>query len=66
MAHDDLNLLEAQIPTSSTGKNKSKASAPKDLVEKLLSYYQNGKYRDAEKLALSFTKSSPATHLAGK
>ena len=55
----ELNSFEVQLSTKNQKQNVVTISPPRELLNNLLECYQNGKYGDAEKLALSITKKFP-------
>ncbi len=59
-AQQGLDALRQQYATATT------QNPPQELLHKLLNHYQNGRYNDAEKLALSITQSFPKHQTAWK
>ena len=59
VAREVLNTLEAQLAPSPQIENVDSASPSQNQLNSLLEYYQNGRFGDAEKLALSITQKYP-------
>ncbi|MBD92189.1 MAG: hypothetical protein CME56_04600 [Halieaceae bacterium] len=51
--------LEAQLSPKNRNPNTTAVSPPQELVNSLLGHYQNGRFNDAEKLAISITQEFP-------
>jgi tetratricopeptide (TPR) repeat protein len=58
-AKDKLNTLESQLAFKTQIKNVNSANPSQEQLSSLLKYYQNGRFNDAEKLAVSITKEFP-------
>ncbi len=56
---DRLNSLEIQITSKTQKTNTARLSPPKELLDSLLENYKNGRFNDAEKLAISITQDFP-------
>jgi len=56
---DSLNSLEAQLSPKTQIENVNSASPSQQQLKSLLEYYQNGRFSDAEKLAVSITNEFP-------
>jgi predicted TPR repeat methyltransferase len=65
-AKDKLNTLESQLAFKTQIKNVNSANPSQEQLNSLFEYYQTGRYRDAEKLAISITKKFPNHQLAWK
>ena len=63
---DRLNSLEVQISSRTQKADTTILSPPKELLDSLLGYYQNGRLSDAEKLALEITQDFPKHQFAWK
>ena len=61
-----LNNLEAQLAPKIQTDNVNSASPPQELLNSLLGHYQNGRFSDAEKLAVSITNEFPQHQFAWK
>jgi Flp pilus assembly protein TadD len=59
VAGEKLNALESQLASINQTENVDSASPSPQQLSSLLEYYQNGRYGDAEKLALSVTQEFP-------
>ncbi len=66
MGGDRLNSFEAQFSPKSQNPNTAGVSPPQQLLDNLLGYYQNGRFVDAEKLAVSITNDFPENQFAWK
>ncbi len=51
--------LEAQLSSKNRNPNTTTVSPPQELLNSLLGHYQNGRFNDAEKLAISITQEFP-------
>ncbi len=58
VAEEKLNVLEAQLAPK-PNRNVDSASPSQEQLSSLLEYYQNGRFGDAEKLAVSITNEFP-------
>tara|TARA_B100001057_G_scaffold491894_1_gene583130 strand:+ start:150 stop:2546 length:2397 start_codon:yes stop_codon:yes gene_type:complete len=56
---DQLNLLKAQLDFISHDDYSDSVSPSQQQVDNLVAHYQNGRFSDAEKLALSITEEYP-------
>jgi len=63
---DRLNSLEAQLSSKTEKPNTAGVSPPKELLNSLLGHYQNGRFDDAENLAISITQDFPEHQFAWK
>jgi tetratricopeptide (TPR) repeat protein len=59
VAREKLNVLEAQLASINKQENVSRLSSSQQQLSNLLEHYQNGRFGDAEKLAVSFTQEFP-------
>ena len=59
VAGEKLTTLEAQLAAKTKPKNANSISPSLQQLSNLLRYYQNGRYGDAEKLAVSITQEFP-------
>ena len=59
VTEEKLNTLEAQLASKTKPENTSNISPSQQQLSSLLEYYQNGRYSDAEKLAVSITQEFP-------
>ena len=59
VAGEQLNALEAQLAPQTQIENVSSASPSKKQLNRLLEFYQKGRFDDAEKLAVSITNEFP-------
>ena len=66
VAEEKLNNLEAQLAPKIQTENVNSASPPQELLNSLLGHYQNGRFSDAEKLAVSITNEFPQHQFAWK
>ncbi len=66
VAEEKLNNLELQLAPKIQTKNVNSASPPQELLNSLLWYYQNGRFDDAENLAISITQDFPKHPFAWK
>ena len=51
--------LEAQLSSKNRNPDTTTVSPPQELLNSLLGHYQNGRFNDAEKLAISITQEFP-------
>ena len=63
---DRLNSLEAQLSPKTHNPTTARLSPPQELLNNLLGHYQNRRYSDAEKLAVSITQEFPKDQFAWK
>ena len=63
---DRLNSLEAQLPPKTQIENVNSASPSQQQLNSLLEYYQNGRFSEAEKLAVEITQAFPRHQFAWK
>ena len=56
---EKLNALEAQLSPKTQKPNTESVSPPQELLDSLIGHYQNGRFSDAEKLAISITQEFP-------
>ena len=61
-----INYLEVQLFSKIQKSTTEKACPPQELLDSLLSYYQKGRYRAAEKLSLEITQDYPEDQFAWK
>ncbi len=54
-----LNNLKVLLSSKNINSNTTTVSPPQELLSSLLEHYQNGRFSDAEKLALSITNKFP-------
>jgi predicted TPR repeat methyltransferase len=66
VAENKLNKLEAQLVPKIQIENVSMASPSPQKLNKLLEYYQNGRFSDTEKLSLEITQDFPKHQFAWK
>ena len=59
MAEEKLNNLEEQLAPEIKTEIVNSASPSQQQLKSLLQYYQNGRFHDAEKLAVSITNEFP-------
>ena len=59
VAGEKLNVLEAQLASINEQENVSRLSPSQAQLSSLLEHYQNGRFGDAEKLAISITHEFP-------
>ena len=59
VAGEKLNALEAQLASINQTENVDRASPSQTQLSSLLEHYQNGRYDDAEKMALLITQEFP-------
>ena len=63
---EKLNVLEAQLSPKSEKPNATRVSPPQEQLSSLLEQYQNGRFNEAEKLAVSITNEFPTHQFAWK
>ena len=63
---DRLNFFEVKLSTNTQKQNTKRLSPPKKIRNSLLEHYQNGRFSDAEKLALEITQDFPKHQFAWK
>ena len=66
VAGEKLNALEAQLASIYQTENINSVSPSQQQLESLLEHYQNGRYDDAENMALSITQEFPENQFAWK
>ena len=66
LAGERLNSLEAQLASKKEDNSISSVSPSQEQLNSLLAHYQNGRYNDAEQLALSLTQEFPKHQFAWK
>jgi tetratricopeptide (TPR) repeat protein len=66
VAGEKLNILEAQLTSINETADFSRASPSKVQLNSLIECYQNGRFGDAENLAISLTKQFPEHQLSWK
>ena len=66
VAEEQLNVLEEQLASINKEENVDSLSPSQQRLSNLLEHYQNGRYGDAEKLALSLTNDFPKHHFGWK
>ena len=59
VAEEKLNVLEAQLASLNKQETVGSLSPSQEQLSSLLEYYQNGRFDDAEKLAVSITNEFP-------
>jgi len=59
VAEEKLNNLKTQLAPKIQAENVNSAKPPEELLSSLLGHYQNGRFNDAEKLAVSITNEFP-------
>ena len=59
VAEEKLNNLEVQLASKIQTENVNIANPPQELLNSLLGHYQNGRFNDAGKLAVSITNEFP-------
>ena len=59
LAAEKLNVLESQLASVSKQENVSRLSPSQQQLSNLLEHYQNGRFADAEKFAVSITQEFP-------
>ena len=63
---EKLNNLEAQLAPQNQTENVKSASPSQEQLSSLLELYQNGRFSDAEKLAISMTREFPKHEFSWK
>ena len=63
---EGLIFLEAQLSSKNRNPNTTTVSPPEELLNSLLGHYQNMRFNDAEKLAVSITNEFPKHQFAWK
>jgi hypothetical protein len=63
---DKLNSLEAQLSPKTQIENVNSASPSQQKLDSLLEYYQNGRFSEAEKLAIEINQEFPKHQFAWK
>jgi tetratricopeptide (TPR) repeat protein len=63
---DRLNSLEAQLSPKTQIENVNSASPSQQKLDSLLEYYQNGRFSEAEKLAIEINQEFPKHQFAWK
>ena len=63
---EKLNVLEAQLASINKQETVVSLSPSQEQLSSLLEYYQNGRFSDAEKLAVSITNEFPKHQFAWK
>ena len=66
VAEGKLNALKAQLIVNNQTENVDSIKPSQEQLDSLLDHYQNGRFDDAEKLAVSFTKEFPQHQFAWK
>ena len=66
VAGEKLNALEAQLASINQTENVDSASPSQTQLSSLFEHYQNGRYDDAEKMALLITQEFPENQFAWK
>ena len=66
VAREKLNVLEAQLASINKQETVGSLSPSQEQLSSLLEHYQNGRYSDAEKLAVSITQEFPKHQFAWK
>ncbi|MFL2583428.1 MAG: tetratricopeptide repeat protein [Gammaproteobacteria bacterium] len=66
VAEEKLNSLEAQLSPKTQIENVNSASPSQQQLNSLLGHYQNGRFDDAENLAISITQEFPKHQFAWK
>ena len=61
-----LNFFEAQLSLKTEKPNEAGVSPSQELLHSLLGHYQNGRFNDAETLAVSITNEFPKHPFAWK
>ncbi len=61
-----LNSFEAQFPSKTQKSDTASANPPQELLNSLLSHYQNRQFNDAEKLSVEITHDFPKHQFAWK
>ena len=63
---EKLISLETQLSSKNLNPNTTTANPPQELLNSLLGHYQNGRFNDAEKLAVSITNEFPKHEFSWK
>jgi tetratricopeptide (TPR) repeat protein len=63
---DKLNALSEKLYSEAQAVNVSSANPPQQQLDGLLEHYQNGRFDEAEKLAISITQSFPTHNFSWK
>jgi len=63
---DKLDILGAQLNSLNTTESVDSLNPPQELLSSLLEHYQNGRFREAEKLAISLSQQFPAHQFGWK
>ena len=66
VAGEKLNALEAQLSSINQTENVDSASPSQTQLSSLFEHYQNGRYDDAETLAISITEQFPGHQFGWK
>ncbi len=66
VAEEKLNALELQLSSVNPAENVGSANPPQELMTSLAEHYQNGRFGDAEKLAVEITQEFPTDQFAWK
>ena len=66
VAEEKLNALEVQLSSVNPAENVGSANPPQELMNSLAEHYQNGRFVDAEKLAVEITQEFPTDQFAWK
>ena len=66
VAEEKLNALEVQLSSVNPAENVGSANPPQELMNSLAEHYQNGRFGDAEKLAVEITQEFPTDQFAWK
>jgi tetratricopeptide (TPR) repeat protein len=66
VAEEKLNTLEAQLSTKTQIENVNSASPSQQQRGSLLEYYQNGRFSEAEKLAIEISHEFPSHNFSWK
>ena len=66
VAEEKLNTLEAQLSPKTQIENVNSASPSQQQLGSLLEYYQNGRFSEAEKLAIKISHEFPSHNFSWK
>ena len=66
VAGDELNNIEAQLDPKFRRESVSSSGPSQQQLNSLLEYYQNGRFSDAEKIAVELTQDFPTNQFAWK
>ncbi|WP_443636095.1 tetratricopeptide repeat protein [Candidatus Njordibacter sp. Uisw_058] len=66
VAREKLNALETELSSETQIQNVNSASPSQQQLNSLLEYYQNGRFSEAEKLAVEITQQFPQDQFAWK